>query len=380
MVVSRGVSIRLVDAVTKKPFKEHVGPDGKFYTEVEPDAQYFLEMKNVDFSDRFVLDAYVDGKRVPTHVHLAYKDHYFLGINEKSADGSKKKTAFCFRSPNFDATASATGATAGSGTSTMMMGTVKVEISEAVPRGSRPRREYSEDVFVSTKELPVVGSATLASNTTSTKEKESTIQGSTLGSNSNTNENASVKREVSTKTETTPPTPLTTVVGSAELEPTNANPVSIPVTKKQKKKVLRTIQGSFSEGSSDRPKVPVVEKQVTVGIHRKFAHKSVHRKMPVKSAPRNFYRPPRFQAGDVLDEVTIHYCTALGLIHANVLAKPPLWDQHQMNHGIINGGTVANSAVSAVPCEKIMVDAVFQGETMISAAKEFDFFDLSASP
>lgn len=41
MVVPDGISIRLVDAVTKIPFQEHEGPNGKFYTEVEPDVQYF---------------------------------------------------------------------------------------------------------------------------------------------------------------------------------------------------------------------------------------------------------------------------------------------------------------------------------------------------
>ena len=106
MVVTDGISIRLVDAVTKIPFQEHEGPNGKFYTEVEPDVQYFVEMNIVGGdADRLVMDAYVDGKRVPTHVTVRRNGgRYLLGINAEQADGSKTKTAFCFRTPELPRT------------------------------------------------------------------------------------------------------------------------------------------------------------------------------------------------------------------------------------------------------------------------------------
>ena len=148
------------------------------------------------------------------------------------------------------------------------------------------------------------------------------------------------------------------------------NPVTVPLTKKQTKKVLRTIQGNFSEVMSTAKLVPVKKPYA-----KKMA--MTQKSRSTTTAPK---RNQRYQAGDILQEVTIHYCTALGLIHANVLVKPPLWDQHRLNVGKKEGGDATTPAVSMFPCEKIKVDAVFQGDTMISAAKELDFFDLTTSP
>lgn len=43
----------------------------------------------------------------------------------------------------------------------------------------------------------------------------------------------------------------------------------------------------------------------------------------------------RYVPGVLAQEIRLNYCTALGLIHAGVLPKPPLWVFHRMKHGVV---------------------------------------------
>ena len=84
-----------------------------------------------------------------------------------------------------------------------------------------------------------------------------------------------------------------------------------------------------------------------------------------------------FKAGALLQEINVHYCTALGLIHAGVLEKPPLWDLHHRStkREVKDEPDVPQSSVrySAKRCK---VDAVFDGDnTMLSRAKEYDVIE-----
>ncbi|CAB9527494.1 expressed unknown protein [Seminavis robusta] len=47
MVLVGNYSVQLVHAKTKEPFKEHLGPDGVMYAEVEPGMDYFVELQVV---------------------------------------------------------------------------------------------------------------------------------------------------------------------------------------------------------------------------------------------------------------------------------------------------------------------------------------------
>jgi len=63
MVRSGKFSLEIIDATTKKPFKEHFGLDGKTYAEVEPEIEYFLRISSNDPRQVCVtLD--VDGKNL----------------------------------------------------------------------------------------------------------------------------------------------------------------------------------------------------------------------------------------------------------------------------------------------------------------------------
>ena len=48
-------------------------------------------------------------------------------------------------------------------------------------------------------------------------------------------------------------------------------------------------------------------------------------------------RRSQYQTGGMLKKVTLRYCSTLGLIHAGILPKPPMWDLHRLSHPAENG-------------------------------------------
>ena len=82
-----------------------------------------------------------------------------------------------------------------------------------------------------------------------------------------------------------------------------------------------------------------------------------------------------YRAGALLQELNIHYCTALGLIHAGVLEKPPMWDlfRKQQNYGKRSLPLPRRPK----PAKRIKVDAIYNGDTLIVPAKTIEVFDLT---
>jgi hypothetical protein len=61
MVKQGSFTVELILADTKAPFQEHTGPDGKVYAEVEPDAEYFIRVKNEHPTGVIIVKFKVDG-------------------------------------------------------------------------------------------------------------------------------------------------------------------------------------------------------------------------------------------------------------------------------------------------------------------------------
>lgn len=93
------------------------------------------------------------------------------------------------------------------------------------------------------------------------------------------------------------------------------------------------------------------------------------RKMVMQNAPS--YRP-----GTLLQEINIHYCTALGLIHAGVLDKPPMWDLFRKQQAY---GKQSLNLPRPNPTKRIKVDAVYDGTTLIKSEKWIEVFDLTTT-
>eukprot|EP00957_Ditylum_brightwellii_P010059 759333-Ditylum_brightwellii.AAC.1 len=60
MVKQGNLTVELVDAVTKEPFREHTY-NGKIYVEVEPEAEYFIQITNQS-KETIYWSFYVDGE------------------------------------------------------------------------------------------------------------------------------------------------------------------------------------------------------------------------------------------------------------------------------------------------------------------------------
>ncbi len=71
MVVESGFRVELVDANTKISYKEHT-KDGKTYAEVEPDAEYFVNLQKIELlpEDHYIVELYVDDQNLGWHVEL----------------------------------------------------------------------------------------------------------------------------------------------------------------------------------------------------------------------------------------------------------------------------------------------------------------------
>jgi hypothetical protein len=83
---------------------------------------------------------------------------------------------------------------------------------------------------------------------------------------------------------------------------------------------------------------------------------------------RNHYRK-----GALLQTITIKYCTAVGLIHAGVLPRPPMWEYARITNP--QRGPVDPEILSLRP-KKITVDGVFRDGVCFMPAKEYELYDL----
>jgi hypothetical protein len=257
MVVVGNFSVRLVNAETKEPFKEHTGPDGKIYAEVEPDLEYFIETSVIGGDPQKVLlfTFFVDGKKLPYRSfekEVAYKGMWSI------QDGISTTTALTFTRPSFSDSKSSTSPG-------LLMGDVKVDISEGIYSGIRTLENFD----------------------------------------------------------------------SGSLQPAS---ISASITHAHTKKVLRSGEGTISESKAAYSKGTLV----------------------------NSYVP-----GALLGSITIHYCTALGLIHAGVLENPvDIWARARLINPCKR--TSAKEDVASIRPKRVKSSA------LVEAPKEVDLFDLSS--
>ena len=213
MVVKNRFTVRLVEAVSKQPFKEHTRGE-QVYAEVEPGAEYFIEVETKDpvqsRTEYLKVKFYLDGKSLGYDTQMSrFHGHGFHGM-WRYEGGRSIHTALKFAPPSVQEGSSA----AAPGT----MGSVTVDFWQAIPNGKTGKRRSGIQAQVSaTMAPPAAGEFTAA-------------------------------------------------------------------------KAVRSEEGSWSRSTV---------------INEEYA---IH------------------SPGEKLESVTIHYCTALGLIHAGILRKPPLWE------------------------------------------------------
>jgi hypothetical protein len=216
-----GISVQLVDAVTKQPFKEHY-KDGKTYVEVEPQVEYFIKIQRkehnvMDGEDEIpmVLAFYeVDGVNLGYRTPDTFEKPEYKGCWDFS-NGVSTHTALRFGTPSVsDMSGNPINVSAG------MVGTISVKIYEAVEGGLRTRQNV-------------------------------------------------ISRELSSQ-------------------------IEAPLADGKQHKAVRSENGTFSQ---------------------------------TRSLPRVYME---YYNGKHLETITLCYGTALGLIHAGLLPRPPVWEQARL--------------------------------------------------
>jgi hypothetical protein len=264
MLIQKDFSVELVEAETKKPFKEH-RKDGKYYVEVEPDIEYYIHLQRVVPTQGTVRCEFkVDDQDLGYNV-LFYKengtDSGYYGV-WKLQDCISTFTALKVMQPkrqlndSFDKTP------------LLLMGKVQVLLYEGISDGSK----FTDKDFSSP------------------------------------------------------------FAGCAKVEcPTNAQ---------DKKMIFRSKKGASTI------------------------------KTPHPLAPRDNIR-----RGKLLDTITLHYCSPVGLITVGVLPKPPLWDYHRMSTSTKRSSSKPSVVTPLPPLKKIRVDKQGTGGLLLS--QEYECFDLS---
>lgn len=89
---------------------------------------------------------------------------------------------------------------------------------------------------------------------------------------------------------------------------------------------------------------------------------------------RDLKKTMAYKAGEHLETVTLYYGTALGLIHAGVLPKPPFWERARLE--VPFASHVDPSLANIVPTI-IHQDAVVADGALLQGARDIELFDLT---
>jgi hypothetical protein len=155
MVAQSGFRIELVEANTKKAYKEHV-KDGKVYAEVEPDAEYFVSVQKISklSEERYAYEVRVDdhnlGWTYEINGESIEEDPAYVGLCQEDSDSVLSHRALKFVKPAF---VNAINSDTGTSSPPPLFGTVTVKICEAGAEYYVPK----EDSKPSSLPMPSIG-------------------------------------------------------------------------------------------------------------------------------------------------------------------------------------------------------------------------------
>jgi len=137
--------VELVDALTKQPFIEHTGSDGKVYVEVEPEADYFIKISSsVDPNIHKVLvDIEIDGNAIGCSINLwAYKDCTLWEGYYEQKNGEITELSLKFSKASKQKEKKSID---GCGIQ-LLMGKIVVTFSDAVPNGFDKGKDFETNL------------------------------------------------------------------------------------------------------------------------------------------------------------------------------------------------------------------------------------------
>eukprot|EP00550_Attheya_septentrionalis_P011143 CAMPEP_0198303834 /NCGR_PEP_ID=MMETSP1449-20131203/57089_1 /TAXON_ID=420275 /ORGANISM="Attheya septentrionalis, Strain CCMP2084" /LENGTH=480 /DNA_ID=CAMNT_0044006341 /DNA_START=27 /DNA_END=1472 /DNA_ORIENTATION=+ len=292
-----GIILEIINAETKEPFKEHTCPTtGKTYVEVEPDAEYFLQLSQ----DRkpMLLGMYaIDGEHLGYQISLFAEGPHILCGLLRLCGGKTNMTAL-----KFSKTSSLHQNSAEQTRPLPWTGIIKASYFEAINPTLKHRR----------------------------RDHTSTWSGGNVGCTRGDGSGLVGKKGVKSQSGN--------IIDVKKLPASNTYVKHRPGGKKGVK--------SQSGNIIDVKKLPASNTYVK-------------------------HRP-----GMRLQTIEVQYCTAPGLIQAGILPKPPMWDCRQKSFSRKRSAP----EIPIVTPQKIKREAsVIDGHTVMQA-KEYDLFDLSCTP
>ena len=140
MVVVGNFSACIVNAEDKKAFKEHTGPGGKTFAEVEPGVEYFIEVEVIggDPNSRYYFEFSVDGRSLGYHKLMRINAGKGIAGSWSRVGGVSTHRAFKLQRPVFSHTSESV-----CGFNDGLMGDVKITISEATASGTYTQSDWS---------------------------------------------------------------------------------------------------------------------------------------------------------------------------------------------------------------------------------------------
>lgn len=83
----------------------------------------------------------------------------------------------------------------------------------------------------------------------------------------------------------------------------------------------------------------------------------------------------QYRRGDIIKTVELHCCSAVGLINAGIIPRPPMWDLHRMSNPRSRSRTVKETPRIVTP-KKIKLTSQAEDGTILES-RELDFYDLT---
>lgn len=98
----------------------------------------------------------------------------------------------------------------------------------------------------------------------------------------------------------------------------------------------------------------------------------------LSQASNNSPSERRYRTGKKLATIKIYYCTAVGLIRAGILPKPPLWDLHRLEHppALSSPKKMTRSKIRCLNVTPKSITVMLECPDLGLEEKVVDFFDL----
>ena len=355
-------NLQLVYRETGEVFQEHTKEGGKTYAEVEPDAEYFVRVSS-EASDAVYVDIQIDGtliekgRRVTRlkseDIGIWRRDGGFLEENALKFNIADVKVKNGTRNQSF---------TFWTGVVTALFyGDPKHMITES------DHREHSQSQHSETE-------STSSDTKTNDSPRESEVYAS---NNDESSENQYSECELSSYSPIYHPRENTVYTNNKDDVSGNVGFSKCDDDPKWEKGV-KTVRGktTLSRCRDRKPSPsPKRRKKKRAYVEDDFSWLELPHKRSPKQREKERFSEISYLEAPFLGSIELNYCSTIGLIHAEILPKPPGWRYLKLRTKFPRKDNWKE--LSEAKVEKISIEAVKRNGVTVQESKVVEFFDLS---